>query len=76
MNTTIYGLVKFGNASEVEIEGVGSILFSVKMGRSRLLTGVYYIPAVRNSIISLGQLDEGSSCMEIEARVLCIWDHQ
>ncbi|WVZ62289.1 hypothetical protein U9M48_012053 [Paspalum notatum var. saurae] len=40
-----------------------------------LLTGVYYIPALRNSIISLGQLDENGSHVVIESGVLRIWDH-
>jgi hypothetical protein len=39
-----------------------------------LLTGVYYIPALRNSIISLGQLDESGSHVEIKERVMRIWD--
>jgi hypothetical protein len=39
-----------------------------------LLTGVYYIPALRNSIISLGQLDENGSCVEIKDKVMRIWD--
>jgi hypothetical protein len=40
----------------------------------RLLTGVYYILALRNSIISIGQLDENGSRVEIEDGVLRIWD--
>jgi transposase InsO family protein len=40
-----------------------------------LLTGVYYISALRNSIISLGQLDESGSCVEIKDGVMRIWDH-
>jgi hypothetical protein len=39
-----------------------------------LLTGVYYISALRNSIISLGQLDENGSRVEIKDRVMRIWD--
>ena len=58
----------------MEIKGVGSVLFTAKTGEHRLLTGVYYIPALRNSIISLGQLDENGSRMEIEHRVMHIWD--
>jgi hypothetical protein len=38
----------------VEIKGVGSVIFVVESGEYRLLTGVYYIPTLRNSIISLG----------------------
>jgi hypothetical protein len=42
------------------------------MGKHRLLTRVYYIPALKNSIISIGQLDENGSRVEIEDGVLCI----
>ena len=52
------GTIKFGDASAVEIKGVGSIIFKAKTGEHRLLTSVYYILALRNSIISVGQLDE------------------
>ena len=42
----------------MEIKGIGSVVFTAKASEHRLLTGVYYILALRNSIISLGQLDE------------------
>ena len=54
LDSTVRGSVKFGDASTVEIEGVGSFIFVAKTGEHRMLTGVYYIPALRNSIISLG----------------------
>jgi hypothetical protein len=62
------------DASGVEIKGVGSVIFATESGEYRLLTGVYYIPALRNSIISLGQLDENGSRVEIKDRVMRIWD--
>ncbi|WVZ89814.1 LOW QUALITY PROTEIN: hypothetical protein U9M48_036172, partial [Paspalum notatum var. saurae] len=74
LDSTVRGSVKFGDASGVEIKGVGSVLFTAS-GEHRLLTGVYYIPALRNSIISLGQLDENGSRVVIESGVLRIWDH-
>jgi hypothetical protein len=40
----------------------------------RLLTGIYYILMMRNSIISLGQLDKNGLRVEIKHRVLWIWD--
>jgi hypothetical protein len=58
----------------VEIKGVGSIIFAAESGEHRLLTGVYYIPALRNSIISLGQLDESGSRVKIKDGVMRIWD--
>jgi hypothetical protein len=58
----------------VEIKGVGSIIFAAESGEHRLLTGVYYIPALRISIISRGQLDENGLCVEIKDGVMRIWD--
>jgi hypothetical protein len=56
------------------IKGVDSVIFNVESGEYRLLSGVYYIPTLRNSIISLGQLDESSSRVEIKDGVMRIWD--
>jgi hypothetical protein len=74
LDSSVRGSVKFGDTSGVEIKGVGSVIFTVESGEHRLLTGVYYIPALRNSIISLGQLDENGSCVETKDGVLRIWN--
>jgi hypothetical protein len=58
----------------VEIKGVGFVIFAAESGEHRLLTGVYYIPALMNSIISLGQLDESGPRVEIKDGVMRIWD--
>ena len=54
LDTTVRGSVRFGDASRVEIQGVGSIVLQVKNGEHRVLQGVYFILALRNSIMSLG----------------------
>jgi hypothetical protein len=54
LDSDVRGSVKFGDASGVEIKCVGSVIFAAEFGEHRLLTGVYYIPVLRNSIISLG----------------------
>ena len=76
LNTSVRGSVRFGDASRVEIQGVGSIVFQAKTGEHRVLHGIYFIPALRNSIMSLGQLDEGGSKVEIDKGVLRIWDRR
>jgi hypothetical protein len=76
LDTLTRGTVRFSDESKVEIHGVGSIIFEAKTGEHRVLHGVYYIPALRNSIMSLGQLDEGASKVEIEDGVLRIWDRR
>jgi hypothetical protein len=74
LDSNVQGSVKFGDASDVEIKCVGSVIFAAESGEHRLLTGVYYIPALRN-FISLGQLDESGSRVEIKDGVMRIWDH-
>jgi hypothetical protein len=56
----------------VEIKGVGSVIFTAESGEHRLLIRAYCIPALRNSIINLGQLDESGSRVEIKDRVMRI----
>jgi hypothetical protein len=55
--SNIRGIVKFGDGSMVEIEGIGTVLFVCKNGEHHSLTVVYLIPTTTN-IIGLGQLDE------------------
>jgi hypothetical protein len=74
LDSDVRGSVKFGDASGMEIKGVGSVIFAAESGEHKLLTGVYYIPALRNSIINLGQLDESGSRVEIKDGVMRIWD--
>jgi hypothetical protein len=76
LDSSVQGSVKFGDASGVEIKGIGSMIFTAKSGEHRLLTGVYYIPALRNSIINVGQLDENGSRVMVEHGVMRIWDRQ
>jgi hypothetical protein len=74
LDSDVWGSIKFGDASGVEIKGVGSVIFAVESGEYRLLTRVYYIPTLRNSIISLGQLDENGLRVEIKDGVMRISD--
>jgi hypothetical protein len=74
LDFSVRGSVKFGDASAVEIKGVGSVVFIARTDEHRLLIDVYHIHALRNSIIILGQLDENNTHVEIKHGVLCIWD--
>ena len=52
LDSNVRGSIKFGDASGVEIKGVASVILTAESGEHRLLTGVYYIPALRNSIVA------------------------
>jgi hypothetical protein len=68
--------VKFGDGSRVVIRGHGTIIFKCQNGEHRTLTDVYYIPQLRSSIISVGQLDERGSKVLIKDGVLRIRDRE
>lgn len=47
--------MRFGDDSRIDTKGNGSIVFLNKDGKWKILANVYYIPELRNNIISLGQ---------------------
>ena len=76
LNDDVTGTVKFGDGSRVAIQGHGTIIFRCQNGEHCTLTDVYYIPQLRSSIISIGQLDERSSEVLIKDGVLRIKDRE
>jgi hypothetical protein len=53
LECSVQGFVKFGDEPTVEICNIRSVVFVSKTSEHKLLRGVYYIPVLRNSIISL-----------------------
>ena len=76
LDSSITGSVKFGDGSRVEIHGRDNVLFRCLNGEHRALTDVYYIPRLRSSIVSLGQLDENGCKFGIAHGVLSIHDQE
>jgi hypothetical protein len=74
LDTQIYGTVKFGDGSITNIEGQGTIILTCKNGEHRALTGVYYIPRLKASILSIGQLDETGCRVNINGCILRIFN--
>ena len=76
LDGNVTNTVKFGDGSRVAIRGRDTIIFRCQNGKHRALTNVYYIPQLRSSIISFGQLDERGSEVLIEDDVLRIKDRE
>ncbi|XP_066344596.1 uncharacterized protein [Miscanthus floridulus] len=76
LDGNVTGTVKFSDGSRVVIRGCGTIIFRCQKGEHRALTDVYYIPQLRSSIISIGQLDERGSEVLIKDDVLRIRDQE
>jgi hypothetical protein len=54
LDRAVQGNVKFKDDSVVNICGKGTIIFSGRHDEHKVLTGVYWIPRLKNSIISIG----------------------
>jgi hypothetical protein len=76
LDQAVQGTVKFGDGSVVNICGKGTIIFSGRHDEHKILTSVYWIPCLKNSIISVGRMDEGGARVLIEGGVLRVWDRQ
>ncbi|KAJ9561724.1 hypothetical protein OSB04_006884 [Centaurea solstitialis] len=74
LNTKVTGQVRFGDGSKVRIEGKGSILLKCKNGEHQIVYEVYYIPALRSNIRSLGQLTEEGCKIEMLDENLFVHD--
>jgi hypothetical protein len=76
LDRVVQGTVKFGDGSAINIYGKGTIIFSKRHGEHKVLTGVYWILRLKNSIISVGQMDEGGVRVLIEGGVLRVWNRR
>ena len=72
----VTGTVKFGDSSRVAIRGRDTIIFRSQNGEHHTLMDVYYIPQLRSSIVSIGQLNERGCEVLIESGILKIRDQE
>jgi transposase InsO family protein len=76
LDRAVQGTIKFRDASVINICGKGTSIFSGRHGEHKVLTGVYWIQRLKNSIISVGQMDEGGAHVLVEGGVLRVWDRR
>uniref|UniRef100_A0A8I6Y7V3 Integrase catalytic domain-containing protein n=1 Tax=Hordeum vulgare subsp. vulgare TaxID=112509 RepID=A0A8I6Y7V3_HORVV len=74
LDRSVSGTVRFADGSTVKICGRGTVVFAAETGDHNAFTRVYYIPALKNSVVSLGQLDESWYDVHIRHGILTIRD--
>ncbi|XP_028054204.1 uncharacterized protein LOC114258451 [Camellia sinensis] len=58
LDETVQAQVSFGDSSKTPVKGRGNILIKLKNGDHDYISSVYYVPAMKNNILSMGQLLE------------------
>lgn len=76
IDDSISGKVRFGDDSQIDIRGKGTIEFTDKNGEPRKITEVYYIPELRSNIISLGQATESGCDVRMKGEALTMHDRE
>ncbi|XP_028059411.1 uncharacterized protein LOC114263115 [Camellia sinensis] len=58
LDETVQAQVSFGDSSKTPVKGRGNILIKLKNGDHDYISNVYYVLAMKNNILSMGQLLE------------------
>ena len=74
LNETVSGNVSFGDDSKIPVKGGGNILIRLKNGKHQFILNVYYVPNMKNNILSLGQLLEKGYVIHMKDHVLSLRD--
>jgi hypothetical protein len=76
LDRSVTGKVRFADGSVVDIRGRDTVVFAIDGGDHRAFTEVFYIPALKSSVVSLGQLDESWYDVRIRRGVLTVRDQR
>ena len=74
LDESISGNVSFGDNSKTHVKGKGKILIRLKDGGHEFISNVYYVPNMKNNILSLGQLLKKSYDIHMKDSSLSIRD--
>ncbi|KAL4296943.1 hypothetical protein GQ457_12G005360 [Hibiscus cannabinus] len=72
LDEKVRGQVIFGDDSHADVKGKGKVMITQKNGEKKYITDVYYVPAMKSNIISLGQLLEKGYEVQMKNRSLSL----
>nr|GEZ39619.1 zinc finger, CCHC-type [Tanacetum cinerariifolium] len=74
LDEKVTGKVRFGDGSYIEIKGKVSILIECDDEKQRIISHVYYIPDLKNNLLSIGQFIEIGCKVVMEDDELRLYD--
>ncbi|KAG8376361.1 hypothetical protein BUALT_Bualt09G0055100 [Buddleja alternifolia] len=66
--------ITFGDSSQVQVKGKGTIFIRLKDGSHHFISNVFYVPEIKSNILSLGQLLEKNYDIHLKNKSLMIKD--
>ncbi|KAL0541197.1 hypothetical protein IC582_021236 [Cucumis melo] len=75
LDESVGGDIVIGDATKISVKGKGRILINLKNGKHEFISNVYYVPNMKNNILSLGQLLEKGYNILIKDYSLLIRDN-
>jgi len=76
LNPYVKNNVKFADNSSIVAEGIGKVMITRKDGKVAYMSDVLYVPSMKNNLLSLGQLLEKGFTMNMQQKVIEIFDSQ
>ncbi|XP_076885702.1 uncharacterized protein LOC143535296 [Bidens hawaiensis] len=76
LDEQIWGQVKFGDGSEIEIKCKGNVTVVSMTGEKKWFCDVFYMPKLKTNLLSLRKLDEEGCKIEIANGTLRLYDQK
>ncbi|XP_061336666.1 uncharacterized protein LOC133283767 [Gastrolobium bilobum] len=76
LDESVNGNISFEDESKTPVKGKCKILIRLKDGRHEFISNVYYVPNMKNNILSLGQLLQKGFDVHLRNNTLSLRDNQ
>ncbi|XP_014506362.1 uncharacterized protein LOC106766119 [Vigna radiata var. radiata] len=76
LDTSMKGTIHFADNRYIKAEGSGKVMITRKNGRPVFIHNVWYVPTIKNNLLSLGQVHEKGFTMKMQHRHIEVFDER